>query len=48
MNKRNKKLATTSRTSPIRGDRACLCRDGRTYDRKCCTGEMHAQGIGNT
>ena len=33
-------------TSPTRSNRACLCKDGKTYSRKCCNGELYAQGIG--
>jgi hypothetical protein len=33
-------------TSPKGGKRGCLCKNG-TYDSKCCTGELHAQGIGS-
>jgi len=36
-----------SYTSPKGGRRACLCKDELTYSIKCCTGEIHAQGIGN-
>jgi len=36
-----------SRVNPKGGNRACLCKDN-TYNVKCCTGEMHAQGIGQT
>jgi hypothetical protein len=32
--------------SPTGGKRACLCKDGKTYSKECCTGELHAQGIG--
>ena len=32
--------------SPQDDRRACLCKDGK-YSRKCCTGELSAQGIGN-
>lgn len=35
------------RSSPRGGKRGCLCKDG-TYNRKCCTGELQNQGIGNT
>ena len=35
-----------SYTSPKGGRRACLCKDKLTYSIKCCTGELHAQGIG--
>ena len=36
-----------SYSSPKGGRRACLCKDGLTYKIECCTGELHAQGIGN-
>lgn len=36
-----------SRTSPKGGQRACLCKDGKSYSIKCCNGSLHAQGIGN-
>ena len=36
-----------SKTSPTNSSRACLCKDGKTYSRECCTGELHAQGIGS-
>jgi len=35
----------SSKTSPKRGKRACLCKDN-TYSSKCCTGELSEQGIG--
>lgn len=35
------------RSSPKGGKRGCLCKDG-TYNKKCCTGELQNQGIGNT
>mgnify|MGYP003152642757 CR=1 FL=1 len=35
-----------SYTSPRGGRRACLCKDELTYKIECCTGELHAQGIG--
>ena len=35
-----------SRTSPKGGQRACLCKDGKSYSIKCCNGSLHAQGIG--
>lgn len=35
-----------ARTSPKRSKRGCLCKDGKTYSRKCCDGSLHAQGIG--
>lgn len=34
-------------TSPKTNKRACLCKDGNTYSRKCCDGSYQAQGIGN-
>lgn len=34
-------------SSPSGGRRACLCKDGRTYSRKCCKGELINQGIGS-
>ena len=34
-------------SSPTRSNRACLCKDGRTYSRKCCKGELINQGIGS-
>ena len=34
-------------SSPQNDKRACLCKDGINYSRKCCTGELSAQGIGN-
>lgn len=42
------KKTTKSRTSPKGGKRGCLCKDGKTYSKDCCTGELHAQGIGST
>jgi hypothetical protein len=41
-------MSTPSRTSPIGGRRGCLCKDGKTYSRKCCDGTIGAQGIGST
>lgn len=37
---------TASYSSPKGGQRGCLCRDGKTYSRKCCNGTMRAQGLG--
>jgi len=34
-------------SSPRNSRRACLCKDGRTYSRKCCDGELINQGIGS-
>jgi hypothetical protein len=39
-------MAKNKTTSPIGGDRACLCEDG-TYSKECCKGEMINQGIGS-
>lgn len=33
-------------TSPKGGKRGCLCKDGKTYSKDCCSGELQAQGIG--
>ena len=33
--------------SPQNDKRGCLCKDGRTYSRKCCDGSLQAQGIGS-
>tara|TARA_R100000329_G_scaffold114636_1_gene94144 strand:+ start:22567 stop:22710 length:144 start_codon:yes stop_codon:yes gene_type:complete len=46
MRKKRKKI-TVSRTSPKGGRRGCLCKDKKTYHPDCCTGELHAQGIGS-
>ena len=39
--------ATPSRTSPKSGERGCLCKDGKTYNKKCCDGTIWAQGMGS-
>lgn len=26
--------------------RGCLCKDGKTYSKECCDGELQSQGIG--
>jgi hypothetical protein len=36
-----------SQTSPRGGNRGCLCKDGKTYNVKCCDGTLQAQGIGS-
>jgi len=41
------KFKTPSKTSPKGSRRGCLCKDGRTYSKKCCDGSLQAQGIGN-
>jgi hypothetical protein len=40
-------MRTPSKTSPVGGNRGCLCKDGKTYSRKCCDGSILAQGIGS-
>ena len=37
---------TPSRITPRYGRRGCLCKDGKTYSRKCCDGTVQAEGIG--
>ena len=32
--------------SPKGGKKGCLCKDGKTYNPECCTGELQAQGVG--
>ena len=44
---RNYEWRTPSNTSPVRGNRACLCEDEDTYSIKCCEGYIINQGIGN-
>ena len=39
-------MAKNKNTSPIGGNRACLCEDG-TYSKECCKGEEINQGIGS-
>lgn len=36
---------TPSSISPKTSRRGCLCKSGK-YSKKCCTGSIHAQGIG--
>ena len=31
---------------PTNGKEACLCKDGETYSKECCNGELINQGIG--
>ena len=33
--------------SPKNGKRGCLCKGENTYSRKCCDGNLWAQGIGS-
>ncbi len=33
--------------SPQNDKRGCLCKDGKTYSRKCCDGSFQAQGVGS-
>ena len=44
---RNKMKETPSYSSPKGGTRGCLCKDGKSYSKKCCNGSLRAQGIGN-
>jgi hypothetical protein len=39
-------MAKNKNTSPVGGNRACLCEDG-TYSKDCCKGEEINQGIGS-
>jgi hypothetical protein len=43
---KNKKTFIPSRTSPVGGNRACLCKDTNTYSIDCCDGSLWSQGIG--
>ena len=36
-----------AKASPKGGKRGCLCPDGKSYSKDCCTGELQAQGIGS-
>lgn len=47
-NNMRKKLYYDNRhtSSPKNDKRGCLCKDGKTYSRKCCDGSYQAQGIG--
>lgn len=46
MNNPRKKFDNPSRSSPKNNSRACLCKDKNTYSKKCCDGNLWAQGIG--
>ena len=37
---------TLGRAVPRGKKRGCLCKDGKTYSRKCCDGTLRSQGIG--
>ena len=41
------KIIIYSRINRKGGNRACLCKNRKTYHKKCCTGEIHAQGVGS-
>ena len=43
---RKGRYKSLSRITPVGGKRGCLCKDHKTYHPDCCTGEMHAQGVG--
>jgi len=45
MEKRDKNYIPST-ASPTDKKKGCLCKDGRTYSRKCCDGSVQAQGIG--
>ena len=45
-NNRRDKNFIPSDASPRDGKRGCLCKNGKTYSRKCCDGSVGAQGIG--
>lgn len=34
-------------TSPKGGKRGCLCKDGKTYSKDCCNGDLQEQGVGS-
>ena len=38
---------TPSYSSPKSSKRGCLCKDGRTYSKKCCNGTLRGQGVGS-
>ena len=38
---------TPSYSSPKGGNRGCLCKDGKTYSKKCCDGTLRGQGVGS-
>jgi len=39
-------MKTQSKSSPTKGRRGCICKDGK-YHKDCCDGSLQAQGIGN-
>tara|TARA_R100000951_G_scaffold67352_1_gene56851 strand:- start:1874 stop:2089 length:216 start_codon:yes stop_codon:yes gene_type:complete len=43
----DKMKETPSYSSPKSSKRGCLCKDGRTYSRKCCNGTLRGQGVGS-
>jgi len=44
----NRKMKETpSYSSPKGGSRGCLCKDGKTYSKKCCNGSLRGQGVGS-
>ena len=44
-NRRDKNFIPSD-ASPRSGREGCLCKNGKTYSRKCCDGSVGAQGIG--
>ena len=41
-----KSKETVGRQVPSNSRRACLCKNGKTYSRRCCDGTLRSQGIG--
>lgn len=39
---------TQGHSSPKNSRRGCLCKDGKTYSKNCCNGNLINQGIGQT
>lgn len=42
-----KSKETVGRQVPTNSRRGCLCKNGKTYSRRCCDGTLRSQGIGN-
>lgn len=41
-----KSKETVGQQVPTNSKRGCLCKNGKTYSRKCCDGTLRSQGIG--
>jgi hypothetical protein len=39
-------MSRNKTSSPLGGNRACLCANG-TYSKDCCDGELQSQGVGS-